>query len=100
MGAIVSASPRPMEAKMATLGSAQLPAEASVPSRASTAPVTKLAPRHSALVGVTHWITTVCFFALLVIDIHLVISHVRFYWVETASVFPKPLLQLPVPPSS
>jgi hypothetical protein len=38
---------------MATLESAQPPAEASVPSRVSTAPVAKLAPRHSALIRVT-----------------------------------------------
>src|SRR5437870_8669288 len=99
MGAIVSASPRPMEAKMATLGSAQLPAEASVPSRASTAPVTKLAPRHSGLVRVTHWITTFCFFALLLTGIEIVISHPRFYWGETGSVLTKPLFQLPIPTS-
>src|SRR5207302_2508722 len=99
MGAIVSASPRPMEAKMATLGSAQLPAEASVPSRASTAPVTKLAPRHSGLVRVTHWITTFCFFALLLTGIEIVISHPRFYWGETGSVLTKPLFQLPTPSS-
>src|SRR5438477_7288117 len=99
MGAIVSASPRPMEAKMATLGSAQLPAEASVPSRASTAPVTKLAPRHSGLVRVTHWITTICFFALLLTGIEIVISHPRFYWGETGTVLTKPLFQLPIPSS-
>ena len=84
---------------MATLGSAQLPAEASVPSRASTAPVTKLAPRHSGLVRVTHWITTVCFFALLVTGIEIVISHPRFYWGETGNVLTKPLFQLPIPAS-
>ena len=84
---------------MATLGSAQLPAEASVPSRASTAPVTKLAPRHSVLVRVTHWITTLCFFALLVSGIEIVISHPRFYWGETGTVLTTPLFQLPIPSS-
>src|ERR1700746_3606671 len=85
--------------KMATLGSAQLPAEASVPSRVSTAPVTKLAPRHSALVRVTHWITFLCFFALLVSGIEIVISHPRFYWGETGNVLTTPLFQLPIPSS-
>ena len=81
---------------MATLGSAHLPAEASVPSRVSTAPVTKLAPRHSALVRVTHWITTLCFFALFVTGIEIVISHPRFYWGETGTVLTTPLFQLPI----
>src|SRR5262250_539826 len=85
--------------KMATSGSAQLPAEASVPSRVSTALVTKPVPRHSALVRVTHWITTLCFFALLVSGIEIVISHPRFYWGETGNVLTTPLFQLPIPSS-
>ena len=84
---------------MATSGSAQLPAEASVPSRVSTAQVTKLVPRHSALVRVTHWITTLCFFALLVTGIEITISHPRFYWGETGTVLTTPLFQLPIPSS-
>jgi len=84
---------------MATLGPAQLPAEASVPSGVSIAPVTKLAPRHSALIRVTHWITTLCFFALLVTGIEIVISHPRFYWGETGTVLTTPLFQLPIPSS-
>ena len=79
-------------------GSAQ-PAEAFEPSRASTAPVTKPAPRHSALVRVTHWITTLCFFALLLTGIEILISHPRFYWGETGTVLTKPLFQLPIPSS-
>ena len=81
---------------MATLDPAQLPAEASAPSRAS---VTKLAPRHSALVRVTHWITALCFFALLVTGMEIVISHPRFYWGETGTVLTTPLFQLPIPSS-
>src|SRR5467141_4554184 len=84
---------------MATLGSAQLPAEGSVPSRTSTARVMKLAPRHSAVVRVTHWITTLCFFALLVSGIEIVISHPRLYWGETGTVLTTPLFQLPIPSS-
>src|ERR1700736_3553306 len=84
---------------METLGSAQLPAEGSLPSRVSTGPVTKLAPRHSALVRVTHWITALCFFALLVTGIEIVISHPRFYWGETGTVLTTPLFQLPIPSS-
>src|SRR3984893_15349887 len=84
---------------MATLGSAQLPAEASVRSRVSPAPVTKLAPRHSGLVRATHWITAICFFALLLSGIEILISHPRFYWGETGTVLTKPLFQLPIPAS-
>src|SRR5947207_2531868 len=85
--------------KMAILGSAQLPAETSIPIAVSTAPVTKLAPRHSALVRFTHWITTICFFALLLTGIEIVISHPRFYWGETGSVLTTPLFKLPIPSS-
>ena len=84
---------------MATLGPAQPSAEASVPSFLSTAPVTKLASRHSAVVRFTHWITTLCFFALLVTGIEIVISHPRFYWGETGNVLTTPLFQLPIPSS-
>src|ERR1700736_6175979 len=84
---------------MATLGSAQLPAEGSVASRASTARVTKLAPRHTAVVRVTHWITTLCFFALLVSGVEIVISHPRFYWGEAGNVLTPSLFQLPIPAS-
>ena len=83
---------------MATSGSAQVPVEA-FSSRVSTAPVTKPSPRHSALVRVTHWITTLCFFALLVSGIELVISHPRFYWGETGNVLTTPLFQLHIPSS-
>src|SRR5206468_1343571 len=75
MGAILSASPRPTEAKMATLGSAQLPAEASVPSRASIGPVTKLAPRHSGLVREAAWIAVLT--GLLYVISGLLTRHFR-----------------------
>src|SRR3979490_286315 len=84
---------------MAILGAPQVPAETCIPRAVSTAPVTKLAPRHSALVRVTHWITTICFFALLLTGIEIVISHPRFYWGETGTVLTKPLFQLPIPSS-
>jgi thiosulfate reductase cytochrome b subunit len=88
-----------MEAKMASLGSAQLPADASAPSRAPAAQETKPAPRHAALVRVTHWIFTLCFFALLVSGIEILISHPRFYWGETGTDLTTPLFQLPIPSS-
>lgn len=55
--------------------------------------------RHSALVRITHWISTVCFFALLVSGIEIVISHPRFYWGETGNVLTPSLFDLPIPAS-
>jgi thiosulfate reductase cytochrome b subunit len=59
----------------------------------------KVTSRHSALVRVTHWITTLCFLALLVSGIEIVISHPRFYWGETGNVLTTPLFKLPIPSS-
>jgi thiosulfate reductase cytochrome b subunit len=84
---------------MARLGSVQVPLGACIPSSASAVPTTTVTPRHSALVRVTHWITTVCFFALLVSGVEIVISHPRFYWGETGNVLTTPLFQLPIPSS-
>jgi thiosulfate reductase cytochrome b subunit len=81
------------------LGSAQLTAETSIAGAVSPAPATKLAPRHSALVRVTHWITTLCFFALLLSGIEIVISHPRFYWGETGTNLTTPLFKLHIPSS-
>ena len=55
--------------------------------------------RHSALVRVTHWITTLCFFALLVSGVEIIISHPRFYWGETGNVLTPSLFELPIPAS-
>jgi thiosulfate reductase cytochrome b subunit len=62
-------------------------------------PATTVTSRHSALVRVTHWITTLCFFALLVSGLEIVISHPRFYWGETGNVLTAPLFKLPIPAS-
>jgi thiosulfate reductase cytochrome b subunit len=56
-------------------------------------------PRHSALVRVTHWITTLCFLALLVSGIEIVISHPRFYWGETGNDLTPVLFKIPIPAS-
>ena len=56
-------------------------------------------PRHTALVRVTHWITTLCFFALLVSGIEIVISHPRFYWGETGNILTPALFELHIPAS-
>jgi thiosulfate reductase cytochrome b subunit len=57
------------------------------------------AARHSALVRITHWITTVCFLALLITGVEIVISHPRFYWGETGNIWTQPLFKLPIPAS-
>ncbi len=84
---------------MARMESAQVPLPACVPSAASAVPATTARPRHSALVRVTHWITTLCFLALLVTGAEIVISHPRFYWGETGNVLTTPLFQIPIPAS-
>jgi len=55
--------------------------------------------RHSALVRVTHWITTLCFIALLVTGVEILISHPRFYWGEAGNALTPPLFKLPIPAS-
>src|SRR5258708_7955696 len=57
------------------------------------------APRHSALVRITHWLTTLCVFALLLSGIEIVISHPRFYWGETGNPMTPSLFDLPIPAS-
>lgn len=55
--------------------------------------------RHSALVRITHWITALCFLALLVTGVEILISHPRFYWGETGNVLTTPLFIIPIPAS-
>ena len=68
-------------------------------SLADAVPATTDAPRHSGLVRITHWITTVCFLALLLSGIEILISHPRFYWGETGNVMTPSLFDLPIPAS-
>ncbi len=56
-------------------------------------------PRHTATVRVTHWLTTICFLALLVSGIEILISHPRFYWGEYGNVNEEPLFTIPIPAS-
>ena len=56
-------------------------------------------PRHSAIVRVTHWMTALCFIALLVSGIEIVISHPRFYWGENGNVLTPALFSFPIPSS-
>ena len=51
------------------------------------------------IVRVAHWITTLCFFALLVSGIEILISHPRFYWGEAGNALTPSLFALPIPAS-
>jgi thiosulfate reductase cytochrome b subunit len=55
------------------------------------------APRHSAVVRITHWINSLAFFGLLVSGIAILIAHPRLYWGETGSVETPSLIDLPIP---
>ena len=57
------------------------------------------APRHPALVRVTHWLTTACFLALLISGLEIVVSHPRFYWGESGNVLTPALFSIPIPAS-
>ena len=70
-----------------------------VPSLAAAVAATTNARRHSAVVRITHWITMLCFFALLLTGIEILISHPRFYWGETGNVMSPSLFDLPIPAS-
>jgi thiosulfate reductase cytochrome b subunit len=74
-------------------------ADAAWAASASAVHESETAPRHSAVVRVTHWITTVCFLALLVTGMEIVVSHPRFYWGETGNVTTSPLFKIPIPAS-
>jgi thiosulfate reductase cytochrome b subunit len=65
----------------------------------SVVPAATVTSRHSAVVRATHWITTICFLALLVSGVEILISHPRFYWGETGNVLAPPLFKLPLPAS-
>lgn len=84
---------------MATLGSASAPLRSSVASAASASPAVTDAARHSPLVRVTHWIITLCFFALLITGAEILISHPRFYWGETGNDLTPTLFRIPIPAS-
>lgn len=55
--------------------------------------------RHSAVVRLTHWLTTLAFLALLISGGEIVLSHPRFYWGEAGNVNMKPWLNLHLPSS-
>lgn len=84
---------------MATSGSAHISRTLPVADNTPDVAPAAMAPRHSALVRVTHWITALAFFALLLSGTEILISHPRFYWGETGNVLTKPLFQIPIPSS-
>src|SRR6202790_3963388 len=84
---------------MTRLDSVRVAAGASLPSSVSAVPAATVTSRHSALVRLTHWITTLCFFALLVSGVEILISHPRFYWGESGNALTTPLFKLPIPAS-
>ena len=57
------------------------------------------APRHSGIVRITHWVTTLSFLALFVTGMLIVVSHPRFYWGESGNIWVKPLFRIPIPTS-
>jgi thiosulfate reductase cytochrome b subunit len=56
-------------------------------------------PRHTLLVRITHWVTTISFFALLITGAELIISHPRFYWGETGNSGTTPWFAIHIPSS-
>src|SRR5579862_3337539 len=84
---------------MARLGSVPEPLRGSFPNSASAVPISTIPLRHSALVRITHWITTLCFLALLISGVEILISHPRFYWGETGNDLTPAWLQIPIPSS-
>jgi len=65
----------------------------------ATESVRRTTSRHSAVVRVTHWITTLSFLALLVSGVEILISHPRFYWGEAGNDLTPPLFRIPIPAS-
>src|SRR5689334_3161599 len=78
--------------------SAELSQLGSYPS-ATSETVPDEAVRHTATVRVTHWLSALCFVALLVTGIEIVISHPRFYWGEEGNVNTPTLFSIPIPSS-
>jgi thiosulfate reductase cytochrome b subunit len=70
-----------------------------IPTSDSAVSNTAVTRRHSAVVRVTHWVTTLAFLALLISGVEILISHPRFYWGETGNALTPPLFNLPIPAS-
>jgi thiosulfate reductase cytochrome b subunit len=70
-----------------------------IPAAASALPAGTARPRHPAIIRITHWLTALCFLALLVTGVEILLSHPRFYWGEAGNVLTPPLFKLPFPAS-
>jgi thiosulfate reductase cytochrome b subunit len=68
-------------------------------SSVTAATVPAAAIRHTATVRVTHWVVALCFLALLISGLEIVISHPRFYWGEEGNVNTPALFSIPIPAS-
>jgi DMSO/TMAO reductase YedYZ molybdopterin-dependent catalytic subunit/thiosulfate reductase cytochrome b subunit len=54
-------------------------------------------PRHSALVRLTHWTSTLSFVVLVLSGIAILLAHPRLYWGESGAVGTPSLIDLPLP---
>jgi len=54
-------------------------------------------PRFSLVVRITHWITTLSFFGLLVSGVAIFLAHPRLYWGETGGVGARYIIAFPLP---
>src|SRR5215468_3321495 len=82
---------------MGTLGSTDMAAGSNIAGVVSSVPAAPPRPRHTLLVRTTHWVSALCFLALLVSGAMITLSHPRFYWGETGNVNTKPFFKIPVP---
>lgn len=55
------------------------------------------APRHTAAIRITHWITALSVFALGLSGIAILLAHPRLYWGETGAREGPSLIDLPLP---
>jgi thiosulfate reductase cytochrome b subunit len=55
------------------------------------------APRHQAIVRVTHWVHALSFLGLAVSGVGILLAHPRFYWGETGGIGTPSLFDLPLP---
>jgi thiosulfate reductase cytochrome b subunit len=60
-------------------------------------PESRPAPRHSAVIRVTHWITTASFLCLVISGIAILLAHPRLYWGEIGVRGGPSLIDLPLP---
>src|SRR5579863_8871194 len=54
-------------------------------------------PRHSALIRITHWATTLSFFGLLISGFAILLAHPRLYWGETGGIGTPSVIDFPLP---